>query len=164
MAHTNAFGGEISRWAIGLAKWALCELVRTRSHGVIVSSCEGVPCAVLPAIAPDHIRVLVLYGCKRMLSVKRLTEADVEDLTGNWRNYARGFLVFELDPRSLPMLTAIDHDCTRTARSALLDEYDCVSMPSLAEIDLALGTSLELSESKPLEYASQVINASHHRC
>lgn len=159
---SNAFGGEIQSWATGLAAWAFRELMRSRSNAPFYAKCAGVPCLILPIVEPDHVQLAVLYGCKRALSAKRLTDSTVGELVLDWRKVCRAFLVCELDPSSIPFLRAHDHNATRNAASALLDQYCLVGVPSLADLDQALGTSLEIAETKPFKRVTEAINAIGH--
>lgn len=165
MAHnSNAFGGDAQKWAKGLAAWGYRELLSSRSRAPFFTSCEGTACVIIPWVQPDRLRLTVLYGCKRALSAKRLSDCSAGELVVNWRQHCRAFIVCELDPSTLPFLKTIDHDGTRNAAKELMREYFTVAIPALGEFDLALGTSLEIFEAKPFERASEVIidALSHH--
>jgi hypothetical protein len=159
---SNAFGGEIQRWATGLAAWGLRELLRSRSNAPFYAKCAGVPCLILPIVDPDHVKLTVLYGCKRALSAKRLTDSSEAELISEWRKICRAFIVCELNPSNIPFLRVHDHNATRNAASALLDQYCLVGVPTLADLDQALGTSLEISETKPFKRVTEAISAIGH--
>lgn len=163
MAHrSRAYGGEIQPWAKGLAVWAFRALVSSRAHAPFVGLFNGIPCVILPRIEPHRIALLVCYGSKRALSIRRLTELSADELCRDWRSLCRGYIVCDLDPSRLPLLQAVDHNCTRNAAYEMLDAYFMTGMPTLAEIDASLGTRLEIAEAKPLEHARRLVDAAKH--
>jgi hypothetical protein len=138
--HPRQFAGQLSPWARSAASFAFTKLVEAKSHVPFLCTHENSkPCMIVPEINPDRVRVTLLYGVRRSaLSPNKLAAAAAVDLVANWRGLARAFVVAELNPT----LVGIDHNATVRAANELIDPY-FPYLPTLPEIDYALGTMLE---------------------
>lgn len=90
----------------------------------------------------------------------RIADTSPFQLAVDWRAYCRAHVLCEVNPGQTSELIGWDHDCTRNAKSELL-LLDNLRLPALSELDTALGTSLELFETQPLERAREAIHAAH---
>ena len=142
------FQGAASPWAIALASHTANALVQSRSHAPFFTDFlptrRGI--VVTPVIEKDRVLVLALYGAK--MSNGKLdrfaAEAScglIDELVGSWRMFSRAFVVFEINAKKTPALNVLDHD--GTVRSVEdLSLFFNVDVPTLGDVDEALGTSL----------------------
>lgn len=156
-------GGEVPPWTKGLAKFSYCALVKAGSREPFVAlSSELVPCVIAPFIYAQEVRLVTFYGAKRALSPARLSLISADALIEDWEKYARAYLHCSLDPSVLPHLTAWSYEATRNAASELRREDRVERMPALAELDAALGTSLEIAEISARERVERVFDETCH--
>jgi hypothetical protein len=135
----NTFAGDFLPFSRRLAAWGFCKLVETRSRAPFIAAFAGKPCVIVPVVEADRVRLTVFYGALRRLSVARLAVEDIDNIIDGWRDHCRAYVRCELGRA----LTPLDHNATRNAASALIEPGEWVQMPSLAEIDAALQTSLQ---------------------
>lgn len=139
VARNYTFGGDFLPFSRRLAAWGFSKLVETRSRAPFIAVYAGSPCVIVPVVEADRIGLTVFYGALRRLSVARLANDNLATIIDSWRDHCRAYARCELGR----VLTPLDHNATRNAASALVQASEWVHMPTLAEIDTALQTSLE---------------------
>jgi hypothetical protein len=142
----NPSASEMPRWAENFAATAFDELVRARSREPFFPPSTGVPWVIVPYVDPSLVRVHAMYACKRALSPKALTTLPPEQFFTDWRKYCRAFVEATLMPGASPRLMSITCDGTRRAKKELFELGGL--MPTLGELDNALGTSLQEAEAR----------------
>jgi hypothetical protein len=155
----HTVGNEMPKWAENLAASGFRELVSARSHEPFFPPSSGVPVFILPFAQAGLVRVHVLYACKRALSPKVLTEATADQLIRDWRKYCRAFVEATLVPALTPRLTTATFDGTRRAKKELIELGGI--MPTLGEMDEALGTSLQSAEARRFDRVRKLIDITH---
>lgn len=142
------FQGAASPWAVALASLAANALVQSRSHAPFFTDFlptrRGI--VITPVFEKDRVLALALYGAK--MSNGKLdrfaAEAScglIDDIVSVWRQYSRAYVVFEIAAKKTPSLSVLDHDGTFRAVEDLSLFFN-VNVPTLGDVDEALGTSL----------------------
>jgi hypothetical protein len=134
------------KWAENFAATAFNELVRARSYEPFFPPSTGIPWVILPFVHPNLVRVHAMYACKRALSPKAFATLPLDQFFTNWRKYCRAFVEATLAPGASPRLMSVTCNGTRRAKNELFELGGL--MPTLGELDKALGTSLQEAEAR----------------
>lgn len=118
----TALAWEGDPWAKSFAYAAFSELFDSQSFVPIFSSVVGnAGCCWMAPVVEQHSVVLHAYYApkRRLIDPSILIRPDLEDLTANWENFCRGYVIARFDEGSHVPFSCVGHAATTRAAREL---------------------------------------------